>query len=296
MFNLEWYRIFLHTARLGNLTKAAEALYITQPSVSYAIKQMEEALGLKLFRRLSKGVELTPEGKSLLDYVERSFSLLSEGEKRLQDLKQLAAGELRVGASDSLFKILLLPKLDAFHSRYPDIRIRLSHGKTPEIAQRLKDGLIDCGLVHMPLTDPQLDVRPFAELPCAFVAGRTYAELADRPISAAELGGLPLLLLSQGSSTRRFVETWFAAQGVAVDADIELGSIDLLVECARLGLGIAFVARPVIEKELEAGDLIELKPITGIPPRQIGIATLKHAALPLSAESFLHMLATSGTS
>ena len=87
MFNLEWYRIFLQTARYGNLTKAAQALHITQPSVSYAMKQMEEALGIKLFNRLSKGVELTKEGQSLLKYVEQSFTLLDAAEKHVLNLK-----------------------------------------------------------------------------------------------------------------------------------------------------------------------------------------------------------------
>lgn len=141
MFNLEWYR--------ENLTKAAQQLHITQPSVSYAIKQMEETLGLKLFHRLSKGVELTEEGRALLTYVERSFSLLDAAQKHLHDFKQLTEGEVSIGASHSLIKHLLLPQLYLFHTKYPGIRIRLLHGRTPDLTQRLKEGLIDCAIVHM---------------------------------------------------------------------------------------------------------------------------------------------------
>lgn len=290
MINLEWYRIFYHTAKAGNLTKAAQELYITQPSVSYAIKQMEEAFGVKLFHRQSKGVKLTAEGQVLLDYVEPSFSLLDAGETKLGNLKRLAGGELRVGASDSLFKHMLLPHLDSFHARYPDIRIRLSHGKTPDILHRLKEGQIDFGIVHMPIADPQIEVTAFSVIQDCFVAGEAYKDLKGAVISAEQLGALPLLLLSQGSSTRRFVEQWFTAQGVSVEADIELGSIDLLVEFARRGFGVAFVTRSFVQEELEKGSLIELKPVEPIGIRSVGIAIRRDMPLSLAASQFVTTL------
>ncbi|RAV20505.1 LysR family transcriptional regulator [Paenibacillus contaminans] len=290
MINMDWYRIFLYTARNGNLTKAAQELYITQPSVSYAIKQMEEALGLKLFNRLSKGVELTPEGRALLNYVEQSFSLLDAGEKKMHALKHLAGGELRIGASDSLFKHVLLPELNRFRTEYPQVRIRLSHGKTTDIVQRLEDGQIDCGIVHFPIASPQLDITPLAAIQDCFVAGSSYRELSGRSLSAGEMADLPLLLLSQGSSTRRFVEQWFHSQGFAVEPDIELGSIDLLIEFAGLGFGVAFVTRSFVEKQLRSRKLFELQPAEPIPARTIGVAVRRDLSLSLPAERFVRAL------
>ncbi|TBL71089.1 LysR family transcriptional regulator [Paenibacillus thalictri] len=290
MINLEWYRIFWHTAKAGNLTKAAQELYITQPSVSYAIKQLEESFGLKLFHRLSKGVELTEEGKALLDYVESSLALLQSAESKLLALKRLEAGELRVGASDSLFKHLLLPYLDDFRACYPNVRICLSHGKTADIARRLKDGQIDCGIVHLPLSDAQLDVRPLRTIEDVFVAGASYRDRASCELTAEELAALPLLMLSAGSSTRQYVEMWFAAQGISASADIELGSVDLLVELALRGFGVAFVTRSFVRQELEAGLLVELRPVKPLPPRTIGIAVRRDVSLPLPVERFIAML------
>jgi len=290
MFNLEWYRIFLQTARYGNLTKAAQALHITQPSVSYAMKQMEEALGIKLFNRLSKGVELTKEGQSLLKYVEQSFTLLDAAEKHVLNLKQLTEGEIRIGSSDSLIKHLLLPQLNAFHKEYPDIRIRLSHGKTPDIAKRLKDGLIDCALIHMPVHDPQLDIHPVAALEDCFVAGSAYAELARRSLTAAELAKLPLLLLSPGSSTRLHIDQWFAAKGLRVTPEIELGSVDLLAEFAGLNYGAAFITRSFVKEALDQGKLIELSLADQLPARSIGFAVVRDRKLSLAAERFTEML------
>jgi DNA-binding transcriptional LysR family regulator len=290
MINMDWYRIFLHTARSGNQTKAAQELYMTQPSVSYAIKQLEEELGLKLFHRLSKGVELTEEGRALLNYVEQSFSLLQAGEKKMHALKHLAGGELRVGASDSLFKHLLLPHLNSFHHTYPEVRIRLSHGKTSEIVQRLKDGQIDCGIIHLPLTDPLLEIKPLTHIQDVFVVGKGYRELAEPSIPIETLAKLPLLFLSSGSSTRRFIEQWFGAHGHSVQPDIELGSIDLLIEFAKLGFGAALVTRSFVLKELQSGELFELHPTAKIPERSIAVAVRQDISLSLPAVQFVDAL------
>jgi DNA-binding transcriptional LysR family regulator len=290
MINLEWYRIFLHTARHRNLTKAALDLHITQPSVSYAIKQLEAELGIKLFHRLSKGVELTEDGKALLSYVEPSFSLLHAAEKHVEDLKQLSEGEIRVGASDSLIKHLLLPHLNQFHKTYPRIRIRLSHGKTPDIIRRLKEGQIDCAVIHLPIHEPQLKIHPIALLEDCFVVGEAYRELADHPLSASELMQLPLLLLSPGSHTREYVEQWFAARGLSVTPDIELGSIDLLAEFARLNYGAAFITRSFVQEELDKGQLYELQLEHPLAPRQIGFAVPRDTLQSHAADRFIQMM------
>ena len=288
--HLEWYRIFMHTARLGNLTKAAHELHITQPSVSYAIKQMEGELGVKLFQRLSKGVELTEEGRALFVYVEQSFSLLNAAEQHVTDLKQLAAGEVRIGASDSLIKHLLLPKLHAYHQANPGIRIRLSHGSTPTITKRLLDGQIDCAVLHLPVDDKQLDVHPLRNYEHVYVVGQAYGYLAERTISAQELAKLPHLLLSPGSSTRILVEQWFAAHGLRISPDIELGSIDLLIEFAKLGFGAAFIARSFVAEEMHRGDLIKLRVQEPIPYRSIGLAVRRGMSLSLAAGRFAKLL------
>ncbi|MFD0958115.1 LysR family transcriptional regulator [Paenibacillus chungangensis] len=290
MIQMEWYRMFLYTARKGNLTKAAEELLITQPSVSYGIKQMEEALGLRLFHRLSKGVQLTEEGRALLPYVEQAFSLLEAAERHANDLKRLEEGEIRIGASDSLIKHMLLPQLNQFHQEHPGIRIRLSHGKTPDIARRLKDGAIDCAIVHMPLNDTQLHIEPLAELEDCFVVGSRYRTYAGRMLSTEELAKLPLLFLSPGSSTRTHVESWFAAQGRAVKPDMELGSVDLLAEFAGQGYGAAFITRSFVDEELRSGKLFRLQLEQPLPSRGIGLAVRRDTALPLAAERFIEML------
>lgn len=290
LMNMEWYRIFLHTAKLGNLTKAAQELHVTQPSVSYAIKQLEAQLEVKLFDRLSKGVKLTPEGKEVLEYVEKSFTILQAGETQLQALKNLTAGELRIGASGPVIKHLLLPLLDTFHAEHPTARIRLSQGKTADICTRLKSGQIDIGLVHLPLTDPDLVVSHLADIQDCFVVGQAYRHLADIPFTAQALAQLPLLLLSEGSSTRVFIEQWFSSQGITSDADMELSSMDMLIEMAVRGYGAAFVTQSFIDQELNNQKLFPLQTIEPIPTRSVGFATRRGSSLPLIAKRFLELL------
>lgn len=295
-YHLESYRIFYHTAQIGNFTKAAETLHITQPSVSYAIKQLESALGLKLFHRQSKGVALTEEGKALFHYVEQSFAILEAGEDKLRAIKRLEAGELRIGASDSMFKHLLKPHLHTFMSRHPHVHLRLSHGKTSDIERRLQEGQIDCGLVHLPVDEERLDVHPLVHVQPVFVAGESYRRLAEGgPLTAAALREHPLLLLSSGSSSRIGIDQWFAAQGVTVDADIELGSVGLIIEFAQLGFGIACAAREFVRQELREGSLFELPTAMSIPSRTIALATLRGLPPSLTAAEFVSMLSASFT-
>lgn len=290
IMNMEWYRIFLHTAKLGNLTKAAQELHITQPSVSYAIKQLETQLEVKLFDRLSKGVKLTSEGLEVLAYVEKSFTILHAGEIQLQALKNLTAGELRIGASGPVIKHLLLPLLDTFHAEHPDVRIRLSQGKTSDIRDRLLDGQIDIGLVHLPLSDHELVVSHLTEIQDCFVVGEAYRHLVDTPFSAQALAQLPLLLLSEASSTRLFIEQWFASQGITPDADMELSSMDMLIEMAIRGYGAAFVTQSFIDQELENKKLFRLQTIEPIPLRSVGFATRRNSSLPIIANRFIALL------
>ncbi|MNI44998.1 HTH-type transcriptional activator CmpR [compost metagenome] len=182
--------------------------------------------------------------------------------------------------------------MNEFHREYPKIRIRLSHGKTPELTQRLKEGEIDGAVVHMPIYDPQLNIETMALLEDCFVVGEAFRELTSRSLTARELADLPLILLSPGSSTRVFIEQWFAAKGLGVKPDIELGSIDLLAEFARLGYGAAFISRSFVQEELQSGKLFELRLDDPLPPRSIGFAVKPNMKLSIAADCFIRFLRT----
>jgi LysR family transcriptional regulator, cyn operon transcriptional activator len=290
--NLEWYRVFYWTAKTGALSKAAERLHITQPAVSHTLKQLESRIGGQLFFRSSRGVKLTAEGEVLFRYVEQAFHFMEIGEKAIADMHNLGSGEVNIGASDTLCKHYLLPYLEQFHSKYPKIRIRVTNRTTPETIALLKEGRIDFGIVSLPAADRDVEFRASAPLQDCLVGGRAYAHLADRqkPHAIASLADYPLLTLEPGGTTRRGLDEHFAACGVPLSPEFELGSLDLLAQFAKSGLGLAFVIRDFIAEELAGGELFEIPFMPPIPPRHIGIATLRGVPLSAASKSFLSML------
>lgn len=288
--NLEWYRVFFITAQAGSLSKAAERLYITQPAVSHTLKQLEEQVGGQLFFRTQRGVTLTAEGEVLFRYLEQAFGLMDIAEKALGEMHGLSRGEINIGASDTLCKYYLLPYLEEFHRRHPDIRIRVTNRTTPETLQLLKDGKIDFGLVSLPAADKQVDFRQSAELEDCLVGGQGYSGLSGEGLDMGDLGRYPLLLLEPGASTRSFLDRFAASCGVVFAPEFELGSVDLLVQFAVRGFGLAFVPRIAAAEELAAGRLAEIPLRPGLPKRHMGIATLKGVPLSAAAKAFIALL------
>ncbi|GBG10675.1 LysR family transcriptional regulator [Paenibacillus agaridevorans] len=291
MINLEWYRVFYWIARTGSLTKAALRLHITQPAVSQTIKQLENALGGPLFFRTSRGVTLTNEGAILYRQLEQAFAAIEVGEKSIADMNRLHSGEITIGASDTLCKHYLLPYLEMFHERYPGVRIGVTNRTTPETLALLKEGRIDFGIVSLPASDPAIHFKSSVPLQDCLVGGKKYAELAaGPPLTLEALDGLPLLMLEEGSSTRRFLDAYASGHGISLQPEFELGSVDLLVQFAQSGFGAAFVIRDYVKKELESGSLVEIPLQLPLPSRHIGIATLRGVPLSSAGKTFLDML------
>ncbi|SDB98521.1 DNA-binding transcriptional regulator, LysR family [Paenibacillus sp. UNCCL117] len=295
--HLEGYRVFYCAAKAGSLTKAAEQLFLTQPAVTHAIKQLESKLGGPLFFRTAKGVQLTGEGQVLFTYIEQGLQLIHTGERLLADMRQLEAGDIRISAGDTLCKHYLLPSLASFHLIYPGIRIHVTNRTTLETIALLKEGAIDIGIVNLPLPADKLPVaknklhiREVMQIQDCFVAGAAFKHLSEIPISMEALLSYPIILLESGSSIRHYIDMHAAGLGVRLKPEIELGSIDLLVDFARTGLGISCVIRNFIAQELASQQLYELQLTEPIPPRHIGVVSLSGVPLSSAAQRFVDRL------
>ncbi|MCR2803858.1 LysR family transcriptional regulator [Paenibacillus soyae] len=288
--NHELYKVFYWAAKTGSLSKAAKAVYLTQPSVSHAIKQLEDSFGISLFHRTAKGVTLTQEGAILYSYIEQSQVLITLAEEKMAALKNLDSGELRIGGSDSLFKHYLLPYLEEFHLKYPGIKLHLNHGTTPEVMAFLKEGRIDLGVVRLPIVDPQLKVRESIKLQDCFVAGARYAELKGEVLSLEKLLEHPIILFSRNSRARMAITELFQSYGRTIKPEIEVGSVDLLIEFARKGLGISYVSREFVSQELEDGSLFEIQLDVQLPPTHVGILTMRSTPLSQAASRFIELV------
>ncbi|MNZ82760.1 HTH-type transcriptional regulator CysL [compost metagenome] len=170
------------------------------------------------------------------------------------------------------------------------MRIRLSQGKSNDIRTDLKDGQIDIGLVHLPCNDHELSIKQLAHIQGCFVVGKAYQHVAENVLSSEELSQIPLLLLSRGSSTRQFVEHWFHSQGTFIEADMELSSMDILVEAAVRGYGAAFVTHAFIQEELLSEKLYLIRTAQPIPARTVAVATKRDSSLSLAASRFISLL------
>ncbi|ACS99290.1 LysR family transcriptional regulator [Paenibacillus sp. JDR-2] len=289
--NLEWYRVFYWIAKTGSLSKAAEQLHITQPAVSHTVKQLESTLGGQLFFRTPRGVTLTKEGTVLLQYIEQAFQSVQIGEKAIAEMNNLHTGEIAIGASDTLCKHYLLPYLEQFHEQHPGVRVRVTNRTTPETLALLKEGKIDFGIVSLPVSDKQVAISESTLLQDCFVGGKGYQSLSGGPpLTLEQLNAYPLLLLEKGSSTRRYLDDYAASHGSTFTPEFELGSVDLLVQFAKSGFGLAFVIRNYVAEELQRGELVEIPLTETFPGRPIGIATLRGIPMSSATKSFLALL------
>jgi DNA-binding transcriptional LysR family regulator len=288
--NLEGYRAFLAVAQSGSFSKAADKLNVTQPAISHAIRRLEERLGGPVFYRTPAGVRLTSEGEVLHKFVSQAFHFLENGERKIAEMRDLIAGEVKIGAGDTLCRHYLLPHLETFHREHPAVKIQVTNRTTRETVALLKEGRIDFGIVNLPVKDSQLVIRESIPLHDCFVVGEAFKALAERTVSWNELVSHPLILLEQGSSIRGYIDRFAKGQGVVIQPEFELGSIDLLVQFARIGLGIACAIREFVAEELAKGMLHEVRLDTPLPPRRVGLVTLRDVPLSAAASRFLERL------
>ncbi|MDA8233420.1 MAG: LysR family transcriptional regulator [Clostridia bacterium] len=289
--NFELYKVFYHVAKGLSFSEAAEGLFISQSAVSQAIRTLERKMDCRLFIRSTKQVKLTPEGEILFKHVEQAFNFLKAGERSINDLHSLKKGEVRIGASDTICKSFLLPYFRQFNHLYPNIKIHITTRTSPSCLQLLKNGSIHMAVVNIPDYDLDKNIKTekLKDLQDVFIAGQSFAHLKDKPLRLKDLEQYPLLLLEKNTTTRGFFEAFTKKNGVSINPEIELDSVDLLIELAKIGLGISFVIRDYIEKELTSGEVFILNLQEKIPQRSLGVVTNSNIPLPAAAQKFIEL-------
>ena len=289
--NLEYYKVFYYVAELGSLTLASAELSISQPAVSQALKQLEEALGTKIFVRASRGIRLTPEGESLYSHVKKGYEEIRLGEKKLKEMMNLESGELRIGASDMTLQFYLLPYLEKYHEKYPHIKVTVTNAPTPETLELLKAGKIDFGIVSTPFHEnSEFSVLKVKEIEDCFVAGRKFIQYKNRMLDLQELEKLPIISLEKNTSTRTYMDEFLKKNGVEMHPEFELATSDMIVQFTRRNLGIGSVMKEFAREELESGILFELRFNKIIPKRQICVVTETKLPASRAAKELLSML------
>ncbi|OQB24348.1 MAG: HTH-type transcriptional activator CmpR [Firmicutes bacterium ADurb.Bin182] len=288
--NLDLYGIFCTVARCGSLSRAARELFVSQPAISQSMHRLEEQLGCKLFTRTSRGIALTSEGRMLYSYADKAVSLVAAAEDKINRMRTLKSGGLMIGASDTLCQYFLLPYLKRFHSQYPDVQLQVTNRTTPETVELLKVGKVDIALVNLPVNDDTLLVREVLKVQDVFVASERFAHLKGRQITLEELSREPLVLLEQASNSRKYLDDFASMNGVTLHPEIELGAHHLLVQFARIGLGVACVIREFAQDSLIKQELFEIELINPVPLRAIGLISLEGVPLSAAADKFIQIV------
>jgi DNA-binding transcriptional LysR family regulator len=283
---LESYRVFKEVAEVGNITAAAQALYISQSAVSQSIKQLENDLQTRLFSRNSRGVTLTAEGRMLYEYVRSAMGLLETGEAKLSQTRELQMGQLIIGASDTVTSQFLLPYLDRFHRQYPGVHIQIISGRSHKVLGLLRSGKVDIAFASTPTDLTSLETYPCFPTHSIFVAGAGYPCDFDHVYSLEEMSAFPLILLERKASSRLYLERFFLQNGLKLNPEIELGARSLLVDLAAIGFGVAGVTEEFVTRDLESGRLRQLKTSFQIPPRSVDMCMLRDVPQTAAAERF----------
>ncbi len=297
MVNLELYRVFYVVAKCGSLTKAAEELYISQPAVSQAIKQLESQLGGKLFNRTHKGMELTETGgKQIFDTVEKALKLFEDAESKYSELKDTATGIVRICASDTVSTHFLLPYIKEYHQKYPNVNLILQNCTSSETIDLLKNNKGDIGFVNLPIDDTDINLsNTIMQLHDTFVASENFKELTDVVIDLKRLQDYPLLMLELSTATRQAIVSFAHSQGIHLHPEIELASLELMVQLAKNGIGIACIPREFVLHELnEEKSLVEIKTNPTLPTRAIGLALPKKENMTFAVKEFIKLIGKDG--
>lgn len=287
---LDLYKVFCEVAKCESFSKGAKALYMTQPAVSQAIMQLEEELEIRLFTRTPRGVTLTNEGKLLFEYANSAINLINVGEKKLLESKNLMLGDLKIGVGDTISRYFLLPYLEKFHNEYPNIKLKIVNKTTLELCPMLKSGEIDIAICNFPIEDTSLEIKKCIDVQDIFVCGDNYKNTLSMPLSFEEISNLPLILLDSKSNSRRYVEKYILSKGVKITSEIELGSHDLLLEFAKINLGVACVIKEFSQEYLEKGILHEVQMVEAVPKRSIGYCFSKSVSLSPASKKFVEIL------
>lgn len=290
---LSQYKVFHTVASLGNISKAAEELFISQPAISKSLKQLEENLGVRLFNRNSRGVSLTEEGTLLYEHIHIALEEIAKGEDSIRQITSLGLGTLRISASSTLCKYILLPYLKGFIRENPHIKINIECHSTTQSMELLESGRTDIGLVGRTSYHQKFTFQTIGYVNYVFASTNSYlCNLRARGIQTTEeiFNNANIMLLDQENVSRLHVDNFLESMGLKPQNILEVNNMDLLIDFAKIDLGIACIISDFIREDLQKQRLIEIPLPAAIPPREIGFAYNKTSISSTAVYKFIQYL------
>jgi DNA-binding transcriptional LysR family regulator len=254
-------QVFYTVAKQLSFTKAAEQLFMTQPAVTFQVKQLEEHFNTRLFERSHGRIALTPAGRLVLDYAERILALSEEMDARVGELTGAVAGPLQLGASTTIAEFMLPQILGEFKALHPEVQAHLTVANSETIVNRVADHEIDVGLIESPSYLPSLQNEVCCDDELVLICAPAHALARKKSVKARDLASCPMVRREPGSGTREFSDNYFREHGVPPDdlnVVMELGSPEAMKGVVETGIAVAVVSRATIAKEVRLGSLVAI--------------------------------------
>lgn len=285
--DLELYRVFYVVAKNKHMTKASEELHISQPAISQSIKKLEEQLGGILFLRSNKGMQLTEEGKMFYEYVKGALTLINNAENEFTSFKNLSKGEIKIGCSTTLTKLILIDVLKKFHKEYPNININITNDLTSNLIKKLKIGKLDFVIFNESnVKENSLYLEKIKELKQGFIYNPEFYK--DDFTNFEDLNNLPLILQKGESNSRKLLDYIALKNNVKLIPKMEVVSQELITEFTNIGLGVGFAIIDLAKRNYK--NLKELKINKKIPDINIYLATNNSLSLTFASKKFIEYL------
>ena len=285
--DLELYRVFYTVAKHNHMTKASEELHISQPAISQSIKKLEDQLGGTLFLRSNKGMSLTSEGKMFYEYVKGALELISNAENEFTSFKDLSKGEIKIGCSTTLTKLILINSLKEFHKDYPNININIINDLTSNLINDLKLGKLDFVIFNESnIKENNLNLEKIKELKQGFIYNPEFYD--DKINSFEDLNSVSLILQKEEANSRKLLDYVALQHNVKLVPKMEVVSQELITEFTNIGLGIGFSIIDLAIRNYK--NLKELDINKKIPNINIYLATNKSISLTFASKMFIKYL------
>lgn len=290
--NYELYKVFYQVASSLSFSEASRKLFISQSAVSQSVKTLERKLEQPLFIRSTKRVQLTLAGELLLKHIEPAVNLIERGEHQLMDSGTLGLGRLHIGANDTICRYFLVPFLKQFHEKFPQVPIKVTNATSLSCVDLLTQGKVDLIVTNFPNSrlDSSYIKKTVASFTDVFIANPICFPLEQQVISFEKLNQYPILMLDKKSATREFLHQLFLHRQLELIPEAELSSNDLLIDLAKIGIGIAFIPDYCLSEDMT--DLYILQTEEPMPARRIVAAVNPGLPLSASASEFLNILPT----
>lgn len=270
---------FVEIARRGSVSRAAEALFVTQPALSARLKSLESQVGAQLFVRTGRGVRISEAGYAFLPYAQRALEAVSEGHRLVGEVARGGAGELALGAAPAVSTYVLPAILERFHLEHPNVRLAVRTGHSEEVLDLVLHEQVQIGLVRA-LRHPEIESVPLYEDELVLVANPAHRFAAAREIAVEEMSEEQLILFDRTSSYHDLTSAFFREAGVVPRGVMELDNIDATKKMVRQGLGVALLPHTAVAEELEAGTLRSVTIADAAPVRRRIVAIRRRDAGP----------------